>query len=431
MTSELQGRLRWYDGITRYQWLVLAIASFGWVFDVFEGQLFAVFKSQTMADVLGVSEQDALVDWYSNLGLASFLIGGAVGGLLFGILADRIGRQRAMIYSILTYSLFTALHYFAGTWWHIVGLRFFVAMGVGGEWAIAASLVAEVFPKQARAVAGGIFHASSVFGAVLASGVGIFLDQAHDWRAAFLVGLVPALLVLWIRVSLRESEKWQQTASGAATDDLKARLGSMRELLGESHWRRRALLGLGLASIGLGTYWSIYAWGPELVREVLGKTVSPEESRSAASFAYGLMNLTGGFAGLLAFAPITMLIGRRPAFAIYHAGALVMAPVTFLLAETYLQTLILLPIMAFFVVGMHAGYAIYFPELFPTRLRATGSSFCFNVGRLLSAVMLIVRGQLRNLIGLRYAVSLMAVLFLVGLVLLVFAPETKDEELPD
>jgi MFS family permease len=432
MNAQNETEGRWYEGITGYQWLVLVIACLGWIFDVFEGQIFAVFKTPALADLLGVSEQDPLVDWFGNVGFASFLIGGAAGGLLFGVLADRFGRRQMMVWSILTYSIFSGLHYFAQNPWHIVMLRFLVAMGVAGEWAIAASLVAEVFPKKARAAAGGIFHASSVIGAALGAGMGVYMVKASDWRWAFVIGVLPALLVVWVLVSIKESEKWQ-TATGGSQDESKPKQkgGSLRELLGVAQWRNRALIGLGLASVGLGTYWAIYAWGPELVREVLQGQVPDEEARSAASFVYLIMNITGGFAGLLLFAPITMLTNRRIAFAFYHIGALVVVPITFLGASTYNQTLLLLPVTAFFVVGMHAGYAIYFPELFPTRLRATGASFCFNVGRFVSAIMLLLRGQLRDLIGLRWAVSAMALLFVVGLLLLLVAPETKDTELPE
>jgi len=429
MNSQDETASRWYEGITRYQWLVLVIACLGWVFDVFEGQVFAVFKKAAMVEVLGVPETDSLVQLYGNIAFASFLIGGTVGGLLFGVLADRIGRRQSMVWSILTYSLFTGLHYFATTWWHIVGLRFFVAMGVAGEWAIAASLVAEVFSKRSRAMAGGIFHASSVIGAVLASVLGMYLSKAGDWRIAFLVGVLPALLVVWILASLKESERWQ--AATDRPDDKKQKAGSLRELLRVPKWRNRALIGMGLAAVGLATYWGVYAWALELVHDVLGDSVSAERRRSIGSFVYLIMNCTGGLAGLLAFAPISMFTNRRIAFVFYHVGALIIVPVTFLGASTYVQTLVLLSVMAFFTVGMHAGYAIYFPELFPTRLRATGASFCFNVGRLVSALLLFVRGWLSNELGLRYAASVMAVLFLVGLLLLLVAPETKDEELPE
>ena len=190
-------------------------------------------------------------------------------------------------------------------------------------------------------------------------------------------------------------------------------------------------MGLGLAAVGLATYWGVYAWAPELVGEVLGPDVPSEEKQKSASLAYLLMNFTGGLFGLLTFAPISQRWGRRGAFIFFHIGALVMTLVTFLGAQTYAQALGLLAVMAYFVVGMHAGYAIYFPELFPTRLRATGSSFCFNLGRLLAAGILIARGVLGPSFSLRYGVVAMATLFLVGLVLLAFAPETRGCELPE
>ena len=420
---------RWYDGITRYQWIVLVIACLGWTFDVFEGQIYAVYKSPAMADLL-VGKDAAFVDLIANVGLASFLIGGTVGGLLFGIMADRIGRRQSMVWSILMYSVFTGLHYFATDAWHVVALRFFVAMGVAGEWAIAASFVAEVFPKKARTMAGGIFHASSVVGAVLGSAIGVWVISMANWRWAFVLGVLPAFLVVWVLTSLKESERWQAERERSSEETQKKR-GSLRELLGVAQWRNRALIGMGLAAVGLGTYWGIYAWGLELVGEVLGDSVSEDERFRLGSFAYMLMNGTGGFAGLLFFAPLTMLTNRRIAFAFYHIGAIIVVPIAYLTPTEYWHTLVLLPIMAFFVVGMHAGYAIYFPELFPTRLRATGASFCFNVGRLAAAVMLLVRGWLREWLDLRVAVSVMTSLFLVGLVLLLIAPETKDEELPD
>jgi hypothetical protein len=208
-------------------------------------------------------------------------------------------------------------------------------------------------------------------------------------------------------------------------------MGSLAELLGDPRWRARALLGLGLASVGLATYWGIFAWGPELVREVLGPNVPDEKRQAASSLAYLLMNFTGGLLGLLGFAPLASWRGRRFAFLVYHLGAIVLVPWTFLGARTYAQALVLLPVMAFFVVGMHAGYAIYFPELFPTRLRATGSSFCFNLGRLLTAGLLLLRGALGERFDLRSAVVTMASLFLVGLALLTVAPETRGRPLPE
>jgi MFS family permease len=426
MNEPEPNRSHWYAEVTAYQWLVLAIASAGWVFDVFEGQLFTIFKTPALTDLLGGAAAD--VSWHGNVAFAAFLLGGALGGLGFGMLGDRLGRVRVMALTILVYSLFSALTYFVRTIWQVHVLRFLVGMGTGGEWAVGAALVAETFPPRARAFASGTFHASSVLGGGLASLTGWFLVGPGAWRWGFLIGLAPALLVLWIRLGLREPETWSEARrrAGRSTE-----LGSLAELLGDARWRPRALLGLGLASVGLGTYWGIFAWAPELVGEVLGPSVSASERQASASLAYLLMNFTGGLAGLLAFAPLASWRGRRFAFATYHVGALLFVLLTFLGARTYAQTLWMLPVMAFFVVGMHAGYAIYLPELFPTRLRSTGSSFCFNLGRLLVVGLLLVRGALGSSLGLRPAVVLMASLFLVGLGLLAFAPETRGQALPE
>ena len=428
------------------QWVILAVASAGWVFDVYEGQLFTIFKTPMLSELTG--GDPGSIDRQANIGFAAFLLGGAAGGLFFGVLGDRYGRVRMMSATILVYSGFSALTAFVQSLWQVHLLRFLVALGTGGEWAIAAALVAETFPSRSRASASGIFHASSVVGVALASVTGMIFVSPDSWRWGFLVGLAPAVLVLWIRVGLREPERWKARQVGTsdreidASEDLTVgsspedsgkpiEPGGLTELFAPGPWRSRALLGLGLATVGLATYWGIFAWGPELVSSVLVSGTTAEARQTASSQAYLLMNFTGGLLGLLSFAPMASWRGRRFAFAVYHLGAAILAPLTFLGARTYSQALWLLPVMAFFVLGMHAGYAIYFPELFPTRLRATGSSVCFNLGRVLGAVILLIRGTLGSMLGLRWAVVAISSLFWVGLMILIFAPETRGRELPE
>jgi hypothetical protein len=247
---------------------------------------------------------------------------------------------------------------------------------------------------------------------------------------AFLIGVLPALLVIWVLVSLKESERWQAARDKAPADGGEKR-GALGELLGDRRWRNRALIGFGLAVVGLSTYWGIIAWAPELAGQALGPDASDAQRQAAGSTAYLIMCVVGGFVGQLAFAPVTMRMGRRTTFALYHLGALVTVPIASLWASSYWGVVLWLTVMSFFAVGMHSGYAIYFPEMFPTRLRATGASFCFNVGRLGSAVLLLVRGELRSVLGFHYAVASMSLLFVVGLLLLWIAPETKDQELPE
>jgi hypothetical protein len=258
----------------------------------------------------------------------------------------------------------------------------------------------------------------------------MFFVGPVTWRGAFLLGLAPALLVLWIRLSIREPEKWDAARRAHSLQSAPA-LGDLRELVRGGPWRARAIMGLALGTVGLATFWGIFAWSPELVGLILGERAEPALRQALGSRAYLVMNFTGGLLGLLAFAPLASWLGRRPAFAFYHLGAAIATPAVFLGATTYAQALWLLPVMAFFVLGMHSGYAIYFPELFPTRLRATGSSMCFNSARVLGAAILIVRGTLGSALGLRWAVVAMSGLFWVGLVILIFAPETVGRELPE
>jgi len=426
MNNDLKQNEPWYHGVTSYQWLVLAIASAGWIFDVYEGQIFNITRNQMLSEFLGSEGAD--VKKYGDMFLGIFLLGGTVGGLAAGSLADRYGRRPIMIMTILMYSVFSGLTYFATELWQVGALRFLVAMGVGGEWAVAASLVSEVFPARARAHASGIFHASSVLGTWMAALAGMAVG-AH-WRYAYLVGVIPALLILWVRATVREPEQWQAEAARGA----EAKLGSFRDLLLNPQWNYRALLGMALAAVGLGTFWAVTVAGQDLALEqLLRGGATPEDAAQRAKFAYGIIQTAGGGIGLLAFGPLSARFGRRPTFIVMHIGAFLIVPITCFGPQTYQQLVWLLPLFGFLTVGMHAGYAIYFPELFPTHLRATGTSFCFNGGRVLAVPVLFFSGWLKATddIDLRVALTSLALLFLCGAVLVLFLPETKGEELPE
>ena len=421
----------WYAGVSPYQWLVLAIASAGWVFDVYEGQIFNITRNQLLADILKTGATEAAIKNYGDLFLAVFLVGGALGGMLFGSLADRWGRRPMIMATVLTYSLSSGLTYFATSLWHVAATRFLVALGVGGEWAVAASLVAEVFPKEARAHASGIFHATSVLGIWAAAVAGLIVG-AH-WRYGYLIGIAPALLVFLVVAAVKEPERWQ-SAVGHDTRTAGTGLGSFVDLLGDPRWRSRALLGMLLAAVGLGSFWAVTVAGQDLTKELLLRNgLAQAEASQKAKFAYGIVQTLGGGIGLLAMGPLCVRLGRRRAFAVMHLGAFLIVPITCYLPSTYHQLLVVLPVFGFLTLGIHAGYAIYFPELFPTRLRASGSGFCFNGGRIVAASALVLSGWLKSLPGmdLRLAISLLALLFLLGLLLISFLPETKDQSLPE
>lgn len=414
----------WYAEVTRYQWYVLAVASAGWMFDTFEGQIFNLTRGQMLADLLGAAPGSAEAKRWGDLFLAVFLLGGTLGGIGFGTLADRFGRKRMMAVTILVYSVFSGLTSLASELWQVAVLRFLVALGVGGEWSVAAALVAEVFPARARARASGIFHATSILGIWLAAVAGLAVGA--QWRGAYLLGVLPALLVFWVRRGVEEPVR-----SGGSPQEAQ-RQGSFRELFGDSRWRRHALLGLLLAAVGLGTFWGVTVAGQDLTQELLVRQgVSAETANARGKFAYGIVETFGGGLGLLSFGPLAERLGRRAAFAWLHAAAALVVPLTCWGPQTYGQMLCVLPVFGFVTFGMHAGYAVYFPELFPGHLRGTGVGLCFNGGRLLAAPMLWLSAELKGAMGLRPAVALLSGLFLLGLLVVWYLPETKGKPLPE
>jgi MFS family permease len=438
--------LPWYAGVSRQQWLVLVIASLGWVFDVFEGQVFVAGMNEAMPALLPPGTPEGDVSFYNNVTFAAFLAGGALGGVLFGRLSDRLGRARTLVYTILVYATFTGLSALSRAWWQLAAFRFLVALGTGGEWAVASALVAEVFPARSRAWSLAIFHASSVLGTALAVAAGALLvgNPALGWRWAFLVGAAPALLVLWVRWSVREPpHKRAPAAPGSAAGWLELFRGRLL---------RGSLVGVGLATVGLATFWGTHIYGKDVLRRAVQAEqvrgwpadLSPEQREARLTELKPLLKrwemagmflaTAGGGLGLVSFGPLADRLGRRGAFLAFHLGGLAAALVLFRALSGVAALVLFLPVFGFLTLGLHAGYAVYFPELFPAALRGAGAGFCFNVGRLLAAPILFAGGWLQRPewggLSLENAASLMSLLFLPGVALLAAAPETRGRDLP-
>jgi MFS family permease len=305
---------------------------------------------------------------------------------------------------------------------------------------VAASLVAEVFPPHARAQASGIFHATSVLGTWIAALAGMAVGA--QWRYAYLMSILPALLIFWVTYKVKEPESWAAAGAKAAKHE-GPKMGSFKDLLFNPRWSRRAILGMLLAAVGLGSFWGVTVAGQDLAKEFLERTgMTPDKLSQLGwlaqklhnpQFAYGFIETAGGGLGLLAFGPLCVRFGRRRAFTFMMLGAFLIVPIVCYLPQTYGQLLLILPVFGFLTLGIHAGYAIYFPELFPTHLRATGTGFCFNGGRLVAASILYLSGWMKSLPGmdLRVAITLLALLFPIGLVIIYFMPETKGQPLPE
>jgi MFS family permease len=398
-----------------------------------DATIYALVLHPALHDLLRVQTGGAVspeaIAWYGGIIFSIFLVGWAIGGVLFGIVADRFGRTRTLIFTILIYALFTGLAALSTTWWHLAIYRFLTALGIGGEWAAGAALVAEVWPEQKRAKAAGVLQSAWAAGFLFAAAVNLLLRHS-GWRPLFVVGIAPAVVALFVRLWVKEPERWVKAQERERQPGV-ARSQKLAELF-QPGLLRSTLAGSGLAFVAVFGLWGATNWTPTLVRSL------PELQGSDAaalttyvSYATMLLN-AGALAGYLSFGPLADRWGRRAAFALMCVGSLVMVPVTFLTPRSYANVLLLLPLLGFFNNGIFSGFPIYLPELYPTRIRATGAGFCFNVGRVLASAGPFLTGFLVTALGgFGRAASAIALIYLVGLLILPFAPETKGKSLPE
>jgi MFS family permease len=430
----------WHRELTRAHWLVLIVASLGWLFDTMDQQLFNLARRPAVVDLLGgpSAATTNTVAEYAGYATTIFMIGWASGGVFFGILGDRIGRVKTMVLTILCYSLFTGLSAFSVGIWDFALYRFITGLGVGGQFAVGVALVAETVTDRARPFALGWLQASSTWGNMLAALIGMGLGGLEQsgaiesaWRTMFIIGALPAFLSVFVMRRLKEPIKWQQAAREGAPR------GSIGELFSNPRWRRNTIVGMLLAFSGVVGLWGIGFFSFDLLRSVLDKTsLSAGEKTFWTSVASLLQNF-GGFLGIYAFTRVTHRIGRRKTFAIAFTAAMVTTAFTFWKLQTFSDIFWMIPLMGASQLALFGGYAIYLPELFPTRLRSTGTSFCYNVGRFVAAAGPLALGLLTSRVfadqpePMRYAGMTMCVVFLVGLATLPFAPETHGQPLPE
>ena len=451
-----------FRSLSRYHWFVLVVAALGWMFDTMDQQLFNLARKPAITELLrtgdGKPPLPKDVAEYGGYATMIFMVGWAIGGLFFGVLGDRIGRARTMLWTILVYSAFTGLSALSVGVWDFALYRFLTGLGVGGEFAVGVSLVAEVIPDRVRPYALGLVQAMSTVGNMLAACIGMVLGYLEEsgavggaWRIMFVIGMVPALMAVVIRRRLKEPERWQQAthadAEPGGVADPATKAGSIADLFGNPRLRRNAIVGMVLGFSGVVGLWGIGFFSFDLIRPVFeadmrARNVDPATIKGRLTFLVGLTSLCqnfGGFLGVYAFTMITTRVGRKPAFALSFLLAMVATAGTFWFIDSYDDLFWMIPLMGFCQMMLFGGYAIYFPELFPTRLRSTGTSFCYNVGRLVAAVGPLFLGLLTSrvyiasgeIMARRYAGVTMCAVFLVGLAALPFAPETRGKPLPE
>jgi MFS family permease len=456
--------------LNRYHWFVFTVCALAWILDCMDQQLFNLARNSAITELLGPNATGAEISKYAGYATSVFLIGWAIGGLGFGIMGDRAGRVKTLMVTILLYSIFTGLSAFSFSVWDFAGYRFLTGLGVGGVFAVAVALLAETVPDRARPFALGLMQASSAFGncvaALLFMSLGLMqesgsFDNLHifgmgpvkPWRLLFVVGILPAVLTVLIQGHLKEPERWKTAVASGVR-----KAGSFAELLGTSPWRSRALLGLLLAFSGVVGLWGIGFFSIDLQQRVFKESLSKEGAElgyvgddltrfiaGKTTVWAGVTSLTlnvGAFLGISGFSWLTSLTGRRWAFAVSLVAAAGSTVLVFAAMQSRTDLFWMVPLMGFCQLALFGGYAIYFPELFPTRLRSTGTSFCYNCGRLVAAVGPAALGLMTahvyskangytDIQGLRYAGVTVCSVFLLGLIALPFLPETKGQPLPE
>ena len=431
-----------------YQWTVLFAAWLGWGFDCFDGLLFNYVAPNCVPTLLGLPigsplARAATLKWGGIL-TSLLLIGWATGGILFGQIADRIGRARTLMLTMLVYALGTAACAAAPNIWTLVAFRIVASLGIGGEWAAGAAMVAEVVPEHRRVEAGALLYTSAPFGLFLATFAnfqiaGVFFKGSPEtsWRIVFLCGLIPAAVAFVVRMFVREPERWREAAAAGAPRPRFAELFTAGN-------RALTLSGFSMAVIALIAWWSVNAFIPIVSSGLAQATAKANAFDRAATLGLvehwkalgtNVFNL-GGLIGTLLTIPAAKVMGRRKMFALYYLLSGVAILATFGLDLPPQQRLYMYFFIGLTVFGVFGSFTYYLPELFPTRLRGTGAGFCYNVGRFIAAAGPFLVGT----VAARGANSLqtaLGALFWVGVVpligvVLALSPiviETKGREL--
>jgi MFS family permease len=427
-------------GLNRYQWTVLLAAWLGWGFDVFDGLLFNYVAPNCVPTLLGLSvdspEAKAATLYWTGLLTSVLLLGWALGGVLFGYVCDRIGRLRTLMLTMLMYALGTAACAAAPNIWVLLVFRIVAAVGIGGEWAAGASIVAEVVPEKRRIEAGALLYTAAPMGLFLATflnhrvaGVWFAGRPTESWRYVFLFGLVPAAAAFFVRLFVHEPERWQAARAAPAP---------WRELFGPQ-FRRRTLWGTFVAVIALVSWWSCNAFIPVLstglAREAaaalkldeLATLALVEEWKRTATNVFNL----GGLIGTLLTIPFAKYLGRRPMFAIYFAASAAAILATFGLDLEARTRLLMFFLIGLSVFGVFGAFTYYLPELYPTRLRASGAGFSYNIGRVLAAVGPFLVGAAAARGVATQAIFWVGFVPLAALLLVPFYIETRQQILAD
>lgn len=412
-TSEATG----FRSLTSQQKKSGLAAWLGWMFDGLDMHIYTLVATPFVAQLLVLPRTDKQVGEKGALINAAFLIGWALGGAFFGRIGDVMGRSRALCLTILCYAGFTGLSAISTEWWHLMVFRFLSALGIGGEWAVGASLLSETWPKRWRPWIAATLQTAVNIGVLLACFFGYLFENAEP-RYIFLVGVFPALIVLWIRRAVPETEEWH--AARAGSEKPPGLTDLFRGTAAKTTW-----IVLAICGVSLTAHWTFMFWQQKYIRDLPEVRDLSSAGQNRAAVIALMVLMAGSILGNYAAAAVARAVGYRKAVVSFCLVYGVVMGVTFLEARAHLAVLI-----GFFFIGLCQGvfglFTMCLPPLFPTLLRTTGAGFCYNIGRLIAAGGTVFFGLFTKVGDVRQALLYAAILFIPAAGLACWLPEPKD-----
>jgi MFS family permease len=432
----------WYRLLSKSQWSTLIAANLGWMFDGYETYAVLLSVGAALRQLLDPSRYSQIAA-YAGLVIAMTLLGWGIGGLIGGVVADYLGRKRTMILAILAYSIMTGLSAFAWDWVSFTALRFLVGVAIGSEWVTGTSIVSELWPDRARGRGVGLMQCGFGIGFFLASFAWLFVGALGPdaWRYMFIIGVLPALVTLWVRRAIPESERWEHANEQRRAAVKRRREGetlgaeelalariTLVDLFADPEVRRRIILA-SLMSLGTTfSFWAIGAWIPPYV--AAAAINAGLDGQLWASYA-AMANAGASVIGYVAFGFLADALGRKAVTIFYVVAAFLSVPLVFVWANGLPIMVLAAALSGAFVTGQYTWMAAWLPELFPTRVRATAAGFVFNMPRLIAWLGPIISGWIiANLGGFSHAAVVIAMVYIVSLAAALFLQETKGKPLP-
>ena len=400
-----------------YRWLALAAALLAWGFDGVEQGVYALMTRAALKDLIpGGQPSEGDISFYFSLSMAMWLWGAAVGGVWFGRMGDKYGRARTLLYAVLTYSVFTGLSALSTHWTHLAAYRFLGAMGLGGTWPLCVALVVETWPERNRAVlAGAIGAAANVGYLVAATYSRVMLSYGATWRGVIGMGFLLGLLSLPVIWFVPEPKKWKQSKA-------KHESTSLRELFSPKY-RRSVIVGSLLSTVALLGTWGAFLWLATYVDKIAEGTPNAGTAKAIVSQWQSIGQVAGGFMGGV----LAGWLGNKRSWCLLCIATWVSVMALFGLTEHFdLRVGVMAMVAGFFVTAYFGWLPKYLPELFPTHIRASGQGFAYNVGRVLTGFGVLGAGLLAQFFhgDYRRAAMTIATVYLLGLIVIIFAPDT-------